>query len=84
MRSILFRRFLLSYLIFAILLFISLEVYLSKVIKDSYISKLKENLMTQAHLIEEQIPSSFIENLDDFCKRYKEKTGARITIIGGS
>ncbi len=40
--------------------------------------------MIQAHLIEEQIPFSFTKNLDDFCKRYKEKTGARITIIDSS
>jgi two-component system phosphate regulon sensor histidine kinase PhoR len=84
MKRVLFRRILISYLILAPLLIISLELYLSSVIKDDYISKLKESLTTQAYLIAEQIPSSFTHSLDDFCRRYKEKTGARVTIIDGS
>ncbi len=35
-------------------------------------------------MIAEDVPLSFGDNLDDFCKRYKEKTGARITIIDSS
>jgi len=81
MKRVLFRRILLSYLIVAPVLLITLELYLSSVIKNNYISKLKENLSIQSRLIAEQIPLSFTSNLDDFCKRYKEKTGSRITII---
>ena len=84
MKRVLFKRILFPYLILAPLLIISLELYLSSVIKDNYISKLKESLTIQAYLIAEQIPSSFTNNLDDFSRRYKEKIGARVTIIDGS
>ncbi|MEW6418285.1 MAG: two-component system histidine kinase PnpS [Nitrospirota bacterium] len=84
MKRVLFRRILLAYLIIVPLLLISLELYLSRVIKDSYISKLRESLIIQARLIAEQIPSSFIDDLDQFCKGFKEKTGARVTIIDSS
>lgn len=84
MRQVLFKRILFPYLILVLLLIISLEFYLSSVIKNNYISGLKESLTIQAYLIAEQIPSSFSQNLDDFCRRYKLKTGARVTIIDGS
>jgi len=84
MKRVLFWRILLSYLIIVPLLLISLELYLSSVIKNNYISKLRESLIIQARLIADQIPVSFTGNLDDFCKKYKERTGARITIIDKS
>ena len=81
MKRVLFRRILLSYIIIAPLLFIPLEIYLSQVIKDNHISKLKESLGIQAALIADEIPRHSKDSLDDFCRRYKEKTGARITVI---
>jgi len=84
MKRILFRRILLSYLIIATLLLLSLELYLSRVIKDDYISKLEGSLIIQARLIADQIPASFPDNPDDFCIRYKQRIGARVTIIDGS
>ncbi|MEW6001927.1 MAG: two-component system histidine kinase PnpS [Nitrospirota bacterium] len=84
MRRILFRRILFLYLIIAPLLIIILELYLSSTIKNHYISRLREGLIIQGRLIADQIPSSFTANLDDFCKGYKEKTGAGITIIDSS
>lgn len=84
MKPVLFRRILLSYLLIAPLLLIPLELYLSSAIKDNYILNLRESLITQARLISDQIPASFTHNLDDFCKRFKEKIGARVTIIDSS
>src|SRR4030042_1246907 len=84
MKRILFRKILLTYIIIASLLLISLELYLSSTIKDNYISNLKDSLSTQARLIADHIPASPTYNLDDFCKIYKEKTGARVTIIDNS
>ncbi|HMK49133.1 MAG TPA: HAMP domain-containing protein, partial [Thermodesulfovibrionales bacterium] len=84
MKHVLFRRILLIYLIAASLLLLSLEVYLSSEVRNSYISNLKKSLMIQAGLIAEQVPPSFSGNLDDFCKKFKEHTGARITIIDDS
>jgi two-component system phosphate regulon sensor histidine kinase PhoR len=84
MKRVLFKRIIITYLILAPLLLVSLELYLSRAIKDNYISNLKESLIIQARVIADQIPVSPKQNLDDFCKRYKEKTGARVTIIDSS
>lgn len=84
MKPLLFRRILISYLLITPLLLLSLELYLSSSIKNSFISNLRENLIIQARLIADQIPSSFTHNLDDFCKSIKEKSGARVTIIDSS
>ncbi len=84
MKRVLFKRIIITYLILAPLLLVSLELYLSSAIKDNYISNLKESLIIQARVIADQIPVSPTQNLDDFCKRYKEKTGAIVTIINSS
>jgi two-component system phosphate regulon sensor histidine kinase PhoR len=84
MKRVLFKRIIITYLILAPLLLVSLELYLSSAIKDNYISNLKESLIIQARVIADQIPVSPTQNLDDFCKHYKEKTGARVTIIDSS
>jgi two-component system phosphate regulon sensor histidine kinase PhoR len=81
MKRVLFRRILFSYLIITFSLLIALELYLSSVIRNNYIVKLEENLLIQSRLITDQIPDSLTSNIDDFCKKYKEKTGSRITII---
>jgi len=81
MKRVLFRRIFISYLVIAPVLLIVLELYLSSVIKNNYILTLRENLLTQARLIADGIPLSLEGNLDDLCRKYKEKTGARITII---
>jgi two-component system phosphate regulon sensor histidine kinase PhoR len=84
MKRVLLRRIFFSYFILASILLIVLGNYLSGAIKDNYISELLENLTVQSRLIAEDIPLSFKDNLDDFCKNYKDKTGARITIIDSS
>jgi two-component system phosphate regulon sensor histidine kinase PhoR len=84
MKRVLLKRIFFSYFILAALLLIILGNYLSSTIKNNYISKLRENLTVQGSLIAEDIPLLFKDNLDDFCKRYKDKTGARITIIDSS
>ena len=84
MKHILFRRILLANVVITVLLLLSLEFYLSGAIKDDYISKLRNSLITQAGLIADQIPASPNGDLDSLCRRFKEKTGARITIIDSS
>lgn len=63
----------------AVLLIAGLETYLSFFIRDYYILRLKENLLTQAVLLKDLVPSN--KSLEDFCRMYKEKTGAGITVI---
>ena len=84
MKHVLFRRIFVAYLITAPLLLLFLELYLSSSIKDNYIANLRSGLIIQANLIADQLPASVPSDLDDFCKRFKEKTGARITIIDDS
>ncbi|MBI5408005.1 MAG: HAMP domain-containing protein [Nitrospirae bacterium] len=84
MKRVLFRKVLFSYLIITAVLFIALEIYLSRVVRSNYISRLEESLLIQSRLIEEEIPRLPGSNLDDFCGKYKEKTGARVTIIDGT
>ncbi len=84
MKRVLFRRILLIYIIIAPLLLLSLELYLSREVKDSYIANLKKSLGIQARLIADQIPLSFSDSLDAFCKQFKDRTGARVTVIDDS
>ncbi len=84
MKRVLFRRILLIYIIIAPLLLLSLELYLSREVKDSYIANLKKSLGIQARLIADQIPLSFSDNLDAFCKQFRDRTGARVTVIDDS
>lgn len=81
MKDILFKRTLLFYLVTTLVFIVALQFYLSSIIKNYYISNLKDNLIIYARLIAEKIPPSNTTNLDSFCRSYKEKSGVRITII---
>ncbi len=81
MRRVLFKRILVSYLVIAPLLFIFLEFYISSVVWSNHVARLREGLFVQAGLIAEQIPYAPAGNLDYFCRKYREKTGARITVV---
>src|SRR4030066_758578 len=84
MKRVLLKKVFFLYFILASVFIVILGEYLSSTIRNNYTSKLQENLTIQSRLIAEDIPLSFQGNLDDFCKRYKDKTGARITIIDSS
>ena len=84
MKHILFKRILIVYVAITLLLLVSLEFYLSGAIKTDYIQKLKSGLVTQARLIADQMPVTVIGDLDNFCRRFKEETGARVTIVDGA
>ena len=84
MKHLLFKKVLFVYLIIALLLLGSLELFLSSEVKNNYILNLRQSLVLQARLIADQIPATVQDNLDDFCKRFKSQTGARVTVIDGS
>ncbi len=84
MKRVLFRKVLFSSLTIACILLIALELYLSRVVRNNYISQIEESLLIQSRLIKEHIPSDLTSNLDALCRQYKEKTGARVTVIDGS
>jgi two-component system, OmpR family, phosphate regulon sensor histidine kinase PhoR len=83
MKRFLFKRIAIPYVIIGSLLLIILELYISGAVKDNFIANLQDSLLKQARLIAGQIPSPS-SGLDNFCRQYKEKTGARITIIDSS
>lgn len=76
-----FKKILITYTVIFILIVISLEIYLSSLIKSNYIKNLKNSLLIQSKLIASNIPDKYEKSLDNFCKDFKEKTSARITII---
>jgi two-component system phosphate regulon sensor histidine kinase PhoR len=84
MNRILFRRIVLAYLVIAPLLLLVLEFYLAGTVKENYISNLRDSLIIHARLISERISGPEIQDLDQFCREYKEKTGARVTVIDSS
>src|SRR4030065_1045723 len=85
MKRVLLKKVFFLYFILASVLIVILGEYLSSTIRNNYLSKLQEDLTIQSRLIAEDVPLFFGDNLDDFCKRYKEKTaGARITIVDSS
>jgi two-component system phosphate regulon sensor histidine kinase PhoR len=84
MKRILFRRIVLAYLVIGSLLLLLLEIYLARTVKDNYISDLRESLLIQARLIADQALNLDAQNLDQFCREYREKTGSRVTVIDSS
>src|SRR4030066_1295137 len=84
MKRVLLKKVFFLYFILASVFIVILGEYLSSTIRNNYLSKLQEDLTIQSRLIAENVPLFFGDNLDDFCKRYKEKTRARITIIDSS
>lgn len=84
MKRVLFRKVLFSSLTIACILLIALELYLSRVVRNNYISQIEESLLIQSRLIKDHIPYDLTSNLDALCRQYKEKTGARVTVIDGS
>jgi two-component system phosphate regulon sensor histidine kinase PhoR len=81
MKKHIFRRIFLIYFIFLLLSAIFVELYVTSVVRSDYIGNLKEGLSIQSRIISEHIPFAQEASLDDFCRRVKEKTGARVTVI---
>jgi two-component system phosphate regulon sensor histidine kinase PhoR len=79
-RGIFWRMFILyPVIILAAMLFI--EFSITEAVRDHSINNVKEHLAVQAALISDEVPFRLSTPLDDLCKRFKEKTGSRVTII---
>jgi two-component system phosphate regulon sensor histidine kinase PhoR len=57
------------------------EVFVTRAVKTSHINSLRDNLLTQAVLASRDVPFQSSGPLDDLCRRLKEMTRARVTII---
>ena len=72
------------FIIYAVMLFLAalaLELYITDTVRENYITNLQENLVAEAKLVSIMLPFKAALPLDSLCQQYKEKTGARTTII---
>lgn len=83
MKKGVFRRIFLAYALLIVLAIIFTELYITKAVRENHINTLKKDLSIRGTLISGSIPFNQA-NLDNFCKRLKEITGARVTIIAGN
>ncbi|MEW6714065.1 MAG: ATP-binding protein [Nitrospirota bacterium] len=81
MKRHIFRRIFLLYFIVLLLSVIFIDLYVSNAVRSGYISNLKDSLSIQAGILSENISFSQAASLDEFCRRIKEKYGARVTVI---
>ncbi|MBI5676536.1 MAG: PAS domain S-box protein [Nitrospirae bacterium] len=81
MKRHIFRRIFLLYFIVLLISVIFIDLYVSNVVRSGYIGNLRDNLSIQAGIISENISFNQAASLDEFCRRIKEKTGARVTVI---
>ncbi|MGE5238739.1 MAG: ATP-binding protein [Chloroflexota bacterium] len=80
MKKRLFKRIFLLHAVLLVLAVTIVEFSITSAVRESYLDNLEKSLLTQIDLISEGIPFGQ-GNLDALCRKYKEKTGARVTII---
>ncbi len=76
-----FKRIFILYAVLILLAFLFVEITIAGAIREHYLAGLKQNLIVQASLIADSISFDSRRSIDDLCKKLKEKTGARITVI---
>ena len=81
MRQGIFKRIFILYAFIILLAVLFTELYITKAVRDNYIDNLKANLSVQATLISSSIPFRSRSPIDVLCRRLKEASGARITVI---
>lgn len=77
----LFRRIFLLYGGVLLLALLALELTVTGAVRANRIASLTGSLSAQAELIADSIPVRPSLPIDDLCRRLKEKTGARVTVI---
>lgn len=81
MKRRIFRRVFLLYFITLLVSVVFMHLYLTRVIRDSYISELTLSLSVQASVIAGTMTSGAVADLNALTGRMKQETGARITIL---
>ncbi len=77
----LFRRIFILYAVIVFLAAVSVELSITDTVRENHINELKQNLLVQATLISGDISFKTKSPLDVVCRRLKEKTGSRVTLI---
>jgi two-component system, OmpR family, phosphate regulon sensor histidine kinase PhoR len=57
------------------------ELYITNAVRTSHIDDLKQHLLAQATLISNDISFKSPSSFDSLCRRFKEQTGFRVTVI---
>jgi two-component system phosphate regulon sensor histidine kinase PhoR len=81
MKKHIFKRIFVIHCIVLLLSVIFIEVYITSVIRNSYLSDLKTSLFIQANLISRNIAFDAEKNLDTLSRQLNQETNARITLI---
>jgi two-component system phosphate regulon sensor histidine kinase PhoR len=81
MNQRIFGRIFLLYAITMLAAVVSIEYFIAGAVRNSYINDLRANLLAQAALISNDISFKERPPLDALCKKFKEQTGLRVTII---
>lgn len=76
-----FRRIFILYGVILLLALLGAELYITGAVRQSHINTLRDNLAVQALLISRDIPFPSPAPLDQLCRRFKETTHARVTVI---
>jgi two-component system phosphate regulon sensor histidine kinase PhoR len=76
-----FKRIFVLYAVLIFLAFLFVELSVTSSIREHYLAGLKQNLVVEASLIADNISFDSRRGIDDLCKKLKEKTDARITVI---
>ncbi len=76
-----FKRIFVLYAVLIFLAFLFVELSITGSIREHYLAGLKQNLVVEASLIADNISFDNRSGIDDLCKKLKEKTDARITVI---
>jgi two-component system phosphate regulon sensor histidine kinase PhoR len=81
MKGRIFRRVFILYIVILLLSVSFINLYLTRVLRSSYIDSLKESLAVQTAIAADITPFTVKADYDSFCRDMKEKTAARVTII---
>jgi two-component system phosphate regulon sensor histidine kinase PhoR len=76
-----FRRIFITYSLILLLSVSIIELFITDAVRENYIKDLHDNLTVQARLISDNISFKTPSPLDGLCRQFKERTGARVTII---
>ncbi len=76
-----FRRIFIRYAVILALAALFIELFITNMVRESYILELENSLAIQGRLIARTIPFRTPSRLDEICKQIKQDTGARITVI---
>ncbi|MGC1455409.1 MAG: ATP-binding protein [Nitrospirota bacterium] len=76
-----FKRIFILYAVLILLAFLFIELSIASAIREHYLAGLRQNLSVQASLLADTISFDSKRSIDDLCKKMKDKTGARVTVI---